>query len=302
MSELVSKHLADGVPAGVASPLVLVERLGVGVGAEAGLVVLNRPEALNAISWEMVLELERVLQGLDSDPAVRVVLVTGKGRAFSAGGDLKGYLELQSDADAFPRFVDDLMRTFGAIRTMSKPVLALVNGVTVAGGLELLLSCDFAYAARSARIGDGHLNYGQAGGGGALTLLPRMLPPARARELMFSGELLTADEALRIGLVNRLVDDDALLEAGLAFGANVASKSAAAIATAKYAMNAGLADGTGVDAAMRLERARVAQYCLTLPDSREGLLAFAAKRTRNLGVESLDGESIRPVPEPQRID
>ncbi len=271
-SEQLKTEPTPGTPASV-----VMERVVVGVGAEAGVVVLNRPETLNAISWEMVLELERVLQELDADPAVRAVLVTGKERAFSAGGDLKGYLELQRDPLAFPRFIDDLMRAFGAIRTMSKPVVALVNGVTVAGGLELVLSCDFAYAARSARIGDGHLNYGQAGGGGVLTLLPRMLLPPRARELMFTGELLTAEEALEIGLVNRLVDDDKLLEAGLAFARTVAGKSAAAIATAKYAMNAGLADGTGVDAAMRLERARVSQYCLTLPDSREGLLAFASK-------------------------
>ena len=106
-------------------------------------------------------------------PTVRVVFVTGAGRAFSAGGDLKSYQTLQRDPVRFPQFVKDLHRIFGRLRTLRVPAVALVNGVTVAGGLELMLNCDFALAARSARIGDGHLNFGQMGGGGVLTLLPR---------------------------------------------------------------------------------------------------------------------------------
>ncbi len=139
------------------------------------------------------------------------MLVTGAGRAFSAGGDLKRYVTLQRDPVAFPRFVAELHRVFGRLRELPVPVIALVNGVTAAGGLELMLSCDFAVAARSARIGDGHLNYGQMGGGGVLTLLPRSIGRERAAELVFTGRFLDAEEARAWGLVNRVVDDDALL-------------------------------------------------------------------------------------------
>ena len=143
-------------------------------------LVLNRPDQLNAIDWAMLAALDAPLDDLAADPAVRGVLVTGAGRAFSAGGDLNGYQTLQRDPVAFPRFVAELHRIFGRLRTLPVPVIALVNGVTAAGGLELLLNCDFALAARSARIGDGHLNFGQMGGGGVLTLLPRAIGRARA--------------------------------------------------------------------------------------------------------------------------
>jgi enoyl-CoA hydratase/carnithine racemase len=268
----------DGQPDS-ATPLVDVQHHHLDEGATVAAVLrMSRPESLNAMSWNLVLALERALKAADDDDQVCTVLITGSGRAFSAGGDLKVYRDLQRDPLRFPCFMDDLMRAFGAIAVMRKPVVALINGVTVAGGLELLLSCDFAYAASSAEIGDGHLNYGQMGGGGALSLLPRAILPARARELFFSARLLSAEEALDWGLVNRVVPDDDLLEAGLEFARGVARKSPAAVANAKFVMNAGFESGTGVRAAKQLERERNALYCLTLPDSQEGLQAFVEKR------------------------
>jgi enoyl-CoA hydratase/carnithine racemase len=257
-------------------------------GSLTALVYLNRPESLNAISWDMVKALEVVLAELEANHRVRTVLITGRGRGFSAGGDLKAYLELQQDPKAFPQFMDDLMRGFGSIRDMRMPVVALVNGVTVAGGIELMLACDFTYAAESARIGDGHLNFGQMGGGGALSLLPRAIGPSKARELMFSAELLNAQTALEWGLVNRIFPDDELLEAGLAFGRGVATRAASAIAGAKYVMNTGMSEGTGLHASMRLERERTALYCLTNGDSREGLLAFSEKRRPRFATPAAD--------------
>jgi enoyl-CoA hydratase len=275
-------HAAQrGLPAVASSlePVVTVERIALDPEpGTAGTIRLNRPDALNALSWQMIRELEEALNALDADDGVAAVLLTGCGRAFSAGGDLKAYIELQADPKAFPHFIDDLMRTFRGIAHMRKPVLALVNGVTAAGGLELLLSCDMAFAAESARIGDAHLNYGQMGGGGVLSLLPRMIGPARARELFFSGALLDAREACEWGLVNRVVPDDELLAAGVEFARGVARKSPEAVASGKLVMNEGFERGTGVDESMRLERERTALYCLTLPDSQEGLRAFAEKR------------------------
>jgi enoyl-CoA hydratase/carnithine racemase len=221
---------------------------------------------------------ERAITNVAADAEVRTVLVTGTGRAFSAGGDLKSYIELQRDPVAFPRFVAELHRIFGRFRQIPVPVVALVNGVTAAGGLELILNCDFAIVATSARVGDGHLNFGQMGGGGVLTLLPRMIGRARAAELVFSGRFLTAHEAVEWGLASRVVPDDELLPAGLAFAAEVAAKSPLAVANAKQVMNQLWADNASVDAGLRYELERDAYYCLTSHDAPEGLTAFAEKR------------------------
>jgi enoyl-CoA hydratase/carnithine racemase len=246
--------------------------------ARAAMVRLNRPEKLNAIDWEMVRELDGVLDAVVADPSVRCVLLTGSGRAFSAGGDLESYLTLQRDPVAFPQFVEDLHTTFGRLRRIPVPAIALVNGVAVAGGLELLLNCDFAIAARSARIGDGHLNFGQMGGGGSLTLLPRAIGRERAAELIFTGRLLDADEAAAWGLVNRVVEDDALDATGLELAREIATKSPLGLANAKEVLQTVWA-GRGSEAeALRFERERNDEYCLTSDDAREGLQAFAEKR------------------------
>lgn len=257
-----------------AEPRVRVEHRRLRCGS-AALLTLHRPEQLNPLDWDTVRELAAALAAADRDTAVRTVLVTGAGRAFSAGGDLKAYRSLQRDRERFPAFLDELHRTFAGIRTMSKPVVALVNGVTAAGGLELLASCDFGYAAASARIGDAHLRFGQMGGGGALTLLPRVVGPGRARELVFSARFLSAEQACAWGLVNRVVPDEELLAAGLAFAEEVAAASPLAVANAKYVMNTAWADGTGVDAGLRLERERTVFYCVTSEDAAAGLAAFA---------------------------
>jgi enoyl-CoA hydratase/carnithine racemase len=262
-----------------AADRVLLERHPVGEeGACAAVLVLNRPDQLNAIDWDMIRALDGALDGVEADESVRTVLVTGAGRAFSAGGDLKGYVALQRDAVRFPQFVADLHATFGRLRRLRVPAVALVNGVTAAGGLELLLGCDLAIAAASARIGDGHLNFGQMGGGGVLTLLPRLVGLQKASELIFSGRLLDAAEAERWGLVSRCVPDDALLAAGLEFAEQVARKSPLAVANAKQVMVSLWAGAVPLEAALAYEREKNAYYCLTSEDAREGLQAFSEKR------------------------
>jgi len=245
----------------------------------AALVTLDRPERLNPIDSEVLHTLDAIVDDVVAEPGCCCVLVTGAGRAFSAGGDLKGYIELQRDPVRFPQFVAYLHQVFGRLRVLPFPVVALVNGVTAAGGLELLLNCDLALVARSARIGDGHLNFGQMGGGGVLTLLPRAIGPARAAELIFSGRFLSADEAVDYGLAARVVDDDQLVAEGLAFAGAVATKSPLAVANAKEILQALWAANGDIDAGLRLERERTAYYALTSHDAPEGLRAFADKRT-----------------------
>ncbi len=258
---------------------VTVERKPLGIGgAVMALVTMNRPTEMNPLDWDTVRTLDRVFGELATDAAVRVVAVTGAGRAFSAGGDMKKYQQLQRHPVDFPRFLEDIHAMFLRITEYPKPYIALVNGVAVAGGTELILSCDLAFAGESARIGDAHLPFGQMGGGGVLTLLPRAVGPARARELIFTGRLLAPAEALDWGLVSKVVPDAELIDAGVAFAREVAKKSPLGVANAKQVLNAALHEGTGVPAAMRLERQVTARYCLTSEDAHEGLQAFAEKR------------------------
>ena len=273
---------ATGAPPPVRVDDHLVGEEGHGAGKRvAALVTLDRPERLNAIDWDMLRALETVVEGLIERDDLCAVLVTGSGRAFSAGGDLKSYLDLQRDPVAFPRFVTDVHRIFGRLRDVPVPVVALVNGVTAAGGLELLLNCDMGLVARSARIGDGHLNYGQMGGGGVLTLLPRLIGFPRAFELIMSGRFLDAGEAVEWGLAARAVPDADLLRDGLEFAAQVARKSPLAVANAKSVLQSLWCANADVGSGLRLERERNAYYCLTSEDAREGLAAFAGKRRPN---------------------
>jgi enoyl-CoA hydratase/carnithine racemase len=263
----------------------VVEEIELGVdGGEAGtsriavVLTLSRPDRLNAIDWEMLRQLDAVIASLSERGDLCCVLVTGAGRAFSAGGDLDSYIALQRDPVAFPRFVADIHRVFGRLRDLPVPVVALVNGVTAAGGLELLLNCDVTMVARSARIGDGHLNFGQMGGGGVLTILPRVIGLQRASELIFSGRFLSADEAVEWGLAVRSVEDSELRESGLAFARQVALKSPLSVANAKSVLQGLWAANGDLTSGLRFERERNAYYCLTSEDAPEGLQAFREKR------------------------
>lgn len=241
-------------------------------------ITLNRPEQLNAMSWDLISALDAAIDRVETDDEVRVLFVTGRGRAFSAGGDLKDYMELQQDPVNFTKFVTDLHRTFSRLRSLRVPTVALVNGVTAAGGLELILNCDVALAAVSARIGDCHLNFGQMGGGGVLTLLSRYVGIQRAAELIFTGRLLTATEAAEWGLVNRVVPDGNLVAQGIAFAQQIAAKSPLAIANAKFVMTNVWSEVPSINSGLRVELERNVKYCTTSYDAAEGLKAFSEKR------------------------
>ena len=261
-------------------PALLVERhaLADGQDARMALVTLNRAETMNAVDWDLAREIKTTFEELAADPAVRVVAITGRGPAFSAGGDMEKYRALQRDSQRFPVFLREMQEMLAAISRYPKPFIALVNGLALAGGFELLLACDIVYASRTARLGDAHLNYGQMGGGGVLTMLTRAVGPNRARELVLSGRLLDSEEACGWGIVSRVVDEDQLLEAGLEFARRVAGKSMLGVANAKAVLNRSLWNGTGMEMGFELELETVLRYCLTSQDAPEGLEAFAAKR------------------------
>jgi enoyl-CoA hydratase len=260
------------------APTVVVELVTIDEGACAAFITLNRPDDLNAIDDAMLDGLDRALGRCVDDPSIRCAFITGAGRAFSAGGDLKSYVELQRDPVAFPAFVAKLHRVFGRIRDLQIPVIALVNGVAAAGGLELMLSCDWCIAAEGATVADGHLNFGQMGGGGVLTLLPHLVGIQRSAELLFTGRFLRSDELVEWGLVSRVVPDAELVAAATEVARQIVDKSPLALANAKEIMNAIWASALPLEAGLRLERERNAYYCLFSDDAQEGLAAFAEKR------------------------
>jgi enoyl-CoA hydratase/carnithine racemase len=267
-------------PGGEHHDSVLLERLPIDghPSACAALLTLNRPKELNPLDLGMLLRLRQLLEECDADDTLRTVQITGAGTAFSAGGNLKKYIEMQKNPTVWAKFLEEAHLTFLAMRTIGKPVVSLVNGVAVAGGLELIVCSDFAYAAASSRIGDAHLRFGQMGGGGALTLIPRAIGAQRARELIFSGRILPADEALEWNLVSKVVPDDELIAAGLEFSELVSRMSPLAVRNVKFVINESLETGLGVGAQMRLELERAARYNLTSHDAAEGLIAFSDKR------------------------
>jgi len=160
----------------------------------AAWITLNRPQALNAIDADLLTALDEALSRADRNDALRCVVITGAGRAFSAGADLKAVKsQLSGDAGAFSKgFVSDFLALLERIERFRLPVIAALNGMALAGGLELVLVCDLVIAAESARIGDAHANYGLIPGGGGSVRLPRKIGPMRAKELMFTGAFVPA--------------------------------------------------------------------------------------------------------------
>ena len=162
-------------------------------------LTLARADKLNPLDWATVRDLKAAVAEIEARADIFAVLVTGRGRSFSAGGDLDGYIHLYQNPDKFSAFLEDFFDMLNAIEASSKIYVAAINGVCVAGGLELLLACDLVIAAESAKIGDGHLNFGQLPGAGGSQRLPRAIGMLRAKKLMLTGDLVTAAEATWLG-------------------------------------------------------------------------------------------------------
>lgn len=163
-------------------------------------ITLNRPKDMNAISLEMLDELEAALSECQSNTDIRVVVLTGSGKAFCAGADLKGVMASLKDSEGGKKdFLDRCDDIFGLLRRIGKPVIAALNGLTLAGGLELTMCCDLVFAAENAKIGDAHSNFGVFPGAGGAAVLPRKVGINRAKYLLFTGDFLTAAELEKYG-------------------------------------------------------------------------------------------------------
>jgi len=242
-------------------------------------LTLNRPASLNALTPELVRGLDRALAAVESDPEVRAVVLTGNGRAFCAGADLKYVRETtQGDEAATAAFLEAVLAVMTRLEKFPKPVIAAVNGMALAGGLELVLCCDLVIAARSAKLGDAHANFGLLPGGGSSVRLPRKIGPTRAKHLLYTGEFVPAEQMREAGLVNEVVDDADLLAAAGRLVARLRAKSPLVLRRMKALVDDGLEQP--IETALRLELLASEVHSHS-HDMKEGLAAFEEKRTPN---------------------
>ena len=245
---------------------VIVEKDGV-----VGVVTLNRPQALNALSYGLVKDLSLAMQALDQDAEVRVIIVTGGEKVFAAGADIKEMAE----RGPFDELIQERLAYRDKINKIAKPVIAAVNGFALGGGCELAMSCDIIVAAESARFGQPEVNLGIIPGSGGTQRLTHVLGKHRAMELILTGDMLNAADAERLGLVNRVVPGELCLEEAKNIARKIAAKPQLAIKAAKEAVlkaaNSALDEG--------LEFERKSFYLLFASEDRsEGMKAFLEKR------------------------
>jgi enoyl-CoA hydratase len=253
------------------SEVVLFERRG-----RVALVTMNRPEKRNALDGQMRCAFLGVMDRIRRETDTRAVVITGAGdKAFIAGADISEF-EGRSPVDQFR--VMRLPTVFDAIERFPKPVIAAVNGFCLGGGMELALACDIRLASANAQFGQPEVNLGIIPGGGGTQRLPRIVGLGNALRLILTGEMITAEDALRLGLVAEVTPPDALLDRAVAMGELIASKSPVAVAAAKEATRAAMS--LPLDEGLRLETA-LFQLCFSSEDKAEGVRAFLEKRAAN---------------------
>ena len=248
----------------------------VGRGGKVARITLNRPDQRNPLDKHTIKKLRHVIAELEADCAVHIITVRGAGGHFSAGGDLKGYVDLYRHPDEFREFLVDFHGMLDEIESSRKIYVAVVDGYCVAGGLEVLLACDIVMAGSSAKIGDGHIRFGQLPGAGGSQRLMRKVGPTRARYLMLTGDIITATEAERIGLVSRVVADEALDHAMAGLIKGLSGASSLGLAGMKRLAN--IAERNDLTSGLRAELEYVHDYASNSVDASEGLMAFQEKR------------------------
>jgi enoyl-CoA hydratase len=237
------------------------------------LITLNRPQALNALDVASLEALEARIAEVARDPGARALVLTGEGRAFAAGADIAAMRAFSAaQAGEFSRLGH---RAFAALEALAIPTIAAVNGYALGGGCELACACDWIYASATARFGQPEVNLGIVPGFGGTSRLVRRVGIAWAKEIVLTGEPIDAEQALRIGLANRVFAPEALLPAALAAGEAIAAKGPLAVAAAKRVMQ----HGQDADArvAHALEQEAFAATFATA-DRAEGMAAFVEKR------------------------
>ncbi|MAG95587.1 MAG: enoyl-CoA hydratase/isomerase family protein [Alphaproteobacteria bacterium] len=240
-----------------------------------GVAILNRPDKFNCVSTGIVSGLIGALERFEADPAIRVMLIRANGKQFCTGADLDEVTAARQSEGDFQAFLSRGHAMLRRLEASRMPVVAAVHGLALAGGLELMMSCDVVLAAKSARFGDQHVQYGLLPGWGGTQRLPRLVGLRRAMELMYSGRWLDAEEARDWGLVNEIAEDAALVETAMEFCRTLASRNPEGLGWMKRLARDGL-EGS-LDAGLTLEEENAAKAQLT-ENTSEGLAAFKERR------------------------
>lgn len=239
-------------------------------------ITLNRPP-MNPLNSDVSRELSQAIDHIQADPSVKAVIITGSGeKAFSAGADINemsGLTPVEAHA-----FCQSIMVAFSKIENLGKPVIAAINGMCFGGGTELVLSCDFRIAADTAKFGQPEINLGIIPGAGGTQRLPRLIGVAKAKELIFLGDIIDAPTALNLGLVNKVVPLSSLMEETIKYAKKLASKPAVAMKMAKASINTGM--NLDLTSALTLE---IQNFILAFAsdDRKEGMSAFVERRRPN---------------------
>ncbi len=236
------------------------------------LVKFNRPEALNALNTEMLQALDRVVDALSVDEDVRVVIFTGEGKGFIAGADIREMSTLTAEAGR--RFSALGQAVFRKVELMKKPTIAAVNGFALGGGCEFAMSCDIRIAAEKARFGQPEVTLGITPGFSGTVRLPKLVGLPKAKELIYTGRMIDAKEALAIGLVNRVTPQEALEENVWNLAKTIAENAPLAVAYSKVAINK--ASEMDMDIGNTIEETYFG-LCFATADQKEGMAAFLKK-------------------------
>lgn len=247
---------------------ILLEKKG-----KIGILTIQREKALNALNSNLLKELDQAIDYVNDDESIYVLVITGKGKAFIAGADISEMKDL--DQVQAREFAALGINCFRKIELMEKPVIAMVNGYALGGGCELAMACDIRIASEKAIFGQPEVGLGITPGFSATQRLPRLVGLAKAKELIFTGENIPADEALKIGLVNKVFNKDELLEEAIKMADKIASNGQLAVRYSKNAINRGFE--TDIETGISLEREYFG-LCFASQDQKEGMSAFIEKR------------------------
>lgn len=237
------------------------------------LLTINKPASLNALDTAVLGELAAVVEDLRTNESVKVLVLTGEGRAFVVGADISEMVSKNPiDGLEFGRLGASVFR---AIEQLPFPVIAAVNGFALGGGCELAMACDIRLASAKAKFGQPETGLGIIPGFSGTQRLPRLVGPAKAKELIYTGEIIKADEALRIGLVNGVTEPEALIDEALAMAEKIALQPRQAVALAKKAIDAGMQ--TDIDTAIGIENNLFA-LCFSTEEQKQRMTAFLNKK------------------------
>jgi len=242
-----------------------------------GLIKINRPEAMNSLNEDVLTGLDAVIDEAAADTEIRVIIITGEGKAFVAGADIAGMYPL--DAKRGYEWGHLGQKVFRKIETMDKPVIAAVNGFALGGGCELAMACDIRIAGAKAKFGQPEVGLGITPGYSGTQRLPRLVGKGKAMELILTGNIINAEEAALIGLVNMVVPQEDLLNESLELAKRIAENAPIAVAYSKKAITEGL-ETTDMNEAIEIE-AELFGKCFETEDQKEGMKAFLDKRKPN---------------------